>query len=417
MKNRRFLQDRSGNVALTTALVAIILFTIGGASVDFIRFTTLRGELQAATDSAVLAAASLSNKNSPTVVAADYFDANFDRERFDLDASDVDFDPVVVADTQTLRTIQATATATMETYFIGIIGFLGAGGFDTLDAIAMSQASETSQNVEIAMVLDISISMQGQKINSLIDAASNFVTTVYEDSRPNQTSVNVIPFSRNVNVEPIFEDFADPGTFTSPAVKPCVLYDHFGSDYNEGTLGILSAVDQDPALQSGREACVSTPVFLNSEDEGAIRNAISGFSAGGRTDLHIGTAWGLKALSPDWRGDLGGDFNDRPAEYGDETIKALIVMSDGRVNPIPDASGVEDVPLAEQQIRDMCDDARDNNIVVYTIGFQITDGSAADLLLEDCASSLSQYFFVETIDLEAAFQGIAASISKLRVTQ
>ena len=52
-----------------------------------------------------------------------------------------------------------------------------------------------------------------------------------------------------------------------------------------------------------------------------------------------------------------------------------------------------------------------------TIGFQITDGSAADLLLEDCASSLSQYYFVETIDLEAAFQGIAASISKLRVTQ
>ena len=48
-----------------------------------------------------------------------------------------------------------------------------------------------------------------------------------------------------------------------------------------------------------------------------------------------------------------------------------------------------------------CEAAKAENILVFTIGFQINAGSLPDLILEECATSSAYYYHVEGLDLTA----------------
>ncbi|MEO1426728.1 MAG: pilus assembly protein TadG-related protein, partial [Pseudomonadota bacterium] len=127
---RQYLKNKCGNVAMMTGLMVIVIFVVGGGAVDFIRMTTARAEMQAAVDSAVLAAASLTNDRPPIAVANDYFEKNFDGSRFDLE--NVSFNPVIEQNKAFLKEVRATATADMPTYFIGLLDILTGGGDNSL---------------------------------------------------------------------------------------------------------------------------------------------------------------------------------------------------------------------------------------------------------------------------------------------
>lgn len=412
-----YLRNQSGNVAIMAGIMIVLLFGLGGAAVDFIRFTTLRAELQSASDSAVLAAASLTNGNSPTVVASDYFDANFQAERFGLDNTQVSFNPVILENSQFVRTISSTATATLPTKFVRILGLFGGNAFTHFDITVNSQATEQEQNLEISLVLDVSGSMNGAKIIDLRTASDNFINQILDDSEPGHTSFNVIPFSSNVNIDSIFDTYADPALLVPPVVKPCLFY--LPADFNSLNITTLrQPVDQATGEPiSSPDRCVNTPALFNSDDRTELTNKVNSFVASGRTDAHVGLMWGVKALSPDLIGSLGGDFTDRPLAYGDSTLKVLVVMTDGSLNPYPIVNTATDFAVATTQFNDLCDEAKSNDIIVFSIGFQISAGSSEDTLLMNCATSLSNYFFVEGLDLQSAFDGIAASISRLRISE
>lgn len=64
---------------------------------------------------------------------------------------------------------------------------------------------------------------------------------------------------------------------------------------------------------------------------------------------------------------------------------------------------------------DICDAAKAQGIVVYTIGFEApSDGQA---VLKDCASTASHYYDVDGLEISDAFNSIATSIRQLRLTQ
>ena len=72
-------------------------------------------------------------------------------------------------------------------------------------------------------------------------------------------------------------------------------------------------------------------------------------------------------------------------------------------------------PLKDDRLLDMCEQAFDNGVTVYTIGFEVND-HAADIMGE-CASNENYFIRVVGNDLEAAFDSIANSISRLKLTQ
>ena len=235
-----FSQDR-GSIAIISAFLVVILLVVAGSAVDFIRYTTIRAEIQSSADSAVLAAASLSNRENPIDVAHDYFNTNFDESRFDIPP--VDFVPVVVEDTDTSRIIRATASVEMPTLFLGLVDLLrnASGGLAALDIVVNTTAQESLRNLEMSLVLDLSNSMKGGgRIGALRTAAVEFVENIFATGEPSLTSVNIIPFSSNVNIEPILDDHVDLSGVPTPVARPCILYE--AGDFTSGRITTLSLI-------------------------------------------------------------------------------------------------------------------------------------------------------------------------------
>jgi hypothetical protein len=69
----------------------------------------------------------------------------------------------------------------------------------------------------------------------------------------------------------------------------------------------------------------------------------------------------------------------------------------------------------DARLHTICDAAKDAGIIVFAIGFEVTDASAT--VLTDCASSPSHFYRVQGLQITTAFQSIANAIGKLRLTQ
>lgn len=69
------------------------------------------------------------------------------------------------------------------------------------------------------------------------------------------------------------------------------------------------------------------------------------------------------------------------------------------------------------RLHNICKQARDAGIVIFSIGFEVTDESA--MVMQQCASSANHFFRVdgETFDIAYAFDVIATNISQLKLTQ
>lgn len=63
----------------------------------------------------------------------------------------------------------------------------------------------------------------------------------------------------------------------------------------------------------------------------------------------------------------------------------------------------------------ICNAAKAQGAIVFTIGFEAPSGGQA--VLRDCASSVSHFFDVQGLQISDAFESIASSIRKLRLTQ
>jgi Flp pilus assembly protein TadG len=68
----------------------------------------------------------------------------------------------------------------------------------------------------------------------------------------------------------------------------------------------------------------------------------------------------------------------------------------------------------DSRLSNACDAAKDNGVVIFSIGFEVTTSSAA--VMEDCASSESHFYRVEGIEISDAFNAIAQTIQRLKLT-
>ncbi|WP_377512344.1 TadE/TadG family type IV pilus assembly protein [Octadecabacter sp. R77987] len=70
---------------------------------------------------------------------------------------------------------------------------------------------------------------------------------------------------------------------------------------------------------------------------------------------------------------------------------------------------------ADDRLSDICAEARNANIIVYTVAFEAPYGG--QVALQDCASSPSHYFTASGTDLAEKFATIASDIRSLKLTQ
>lgn len=436
---RRFGRARGGNIAMMSALIAVPMLGLLGGAIDLMRVNQMRAEIQGAIDAGVLALTEIGNNNEPKQTVVSFVEANLRQSSIDPDDIDI---KVKVTEALNQKIVKVNASYEMKTYFLGVIGF------SKMNVDVESQGIQSFEDVEIAIVLDISGSMNGDKFTNMQAAAKTFVNTVLTDDVKDKTTITIVPFSSNVNVGDDFWEFVKKSTVdNNHDVKfsdghiwdGCV---EFGSsDFDDSKPKSNNLVNMPRWYNTHWNPTRFCPesnneVLYLSNTKSDLTTMIGNLSVSQSTSLDVGALVGLKALSPNMKGHLKGDMHAKhPASYDSGTIKILIFMTDGEAtdydNPNNGCDTVDSIKVmgvwvdctyvkkSAASIRSdftkVCNAAKAKGIMIYTIGFQISDGSTSDLLLEDCATTKSQYYFVETLDISKAFKSIAASINGVRL--
>jgi Flp pilus assembly protein TadG len=195
---RRMADDARGNVAMLfgLSLPVLILMTVGG--VDIHRASTVRVNLQDALDAAALAAA-----RSPYTTNAELQVVGLASLRANLKAypeitlREADTSFVLNSDDVVIASSKVDVKTLVANIFLPPYGkFMD----DYLPVGAHSEVDRSSRNIEVAMVLDLSGSMSGQKLQDLKDAAKDLVDLIVQPVQtPYYSKVALVPWSYSVN--------------------------------------------------------------------------------------------------------------------------------------------------------------------------------------------------------------------------
>jgi len=250
---RRLADNAGGNVAIMFAisLPVLILMTVGG--VDIHRASTVRANLQDALDAATLAAA-----RSP-------YTADSDLQRVGLAALKANlkaFPEVTLSedDTSFVMNDDDVVIATSKVSVKAIVAHIvlppyGRFMDDYLLVRADSEVNRASRNIEVAMVLDLSGSMGGQRLVDLKNAAKDLVDLIVQPVQaPYYSKVALVPWSQSVN----------PGSYLN-SVRGSVT----------GSTGITGAVINLTGPQRTITAATKArPVVITSDGHGFANNDV-----------------------------------------------------------------------------------------------------------------------------------------------
>ncbi|MCT4557027.1 MAG: pilus assembly protein TadG-related protein [Pelagimonas sp.] len=433
---------------------ALIMMIFGGIGIDLMHTELKRTKIQNTLDRAVLAAANMQNTRDANDTVQDYFRAMNLTDT--LGAVDVD-------QGLNFKEVGATAGTTTSTLFTHLIGQ------DTMYSGGSARAEERQNKVEISLVLDISGSMgRGNKMANLQVAAKEFVDTLLTDANRDLISINLIPYSEQVNAGP--DITANLNVDWDHNYSHCLEFPD--SHYNQAALNTGHQFDQMQHFQwnySGRNDLNDTicprhsyeRITAFSQDADALKSQIDQLQPRAGTQIFVGMKWATALLDPSTRdvasgmissGDVDATFAGRPAAHTDhETMKTVVLMTDGQnsttkrirswaYNSPSEISHWAHYNLnyylyryvnrrnrssyyytkyqayqGDAMLSSICTAAKSQGIIVWGIGFETTDHGAN--VMRNCASSPSHFFRVEGIAIQDAFSSIARTISQLRLTQ
>ncbi|WP_417239382.1 pilus assembly protein TadG-related protein [Celeribacter halophilus] len=327
---RRFTRDEQGSITVLGLFCFVIILLVAGMGLDFMRHEALRVELQNTLDRAVLAATNLRNTNDPEDIVIDYFEKAGLREYLNEDE-------IVVTPLGDGRQVTANVEATIPTYFLKFVSI------DDLEMTSHSTAEQGISGLEVALVLDVSGSMNSySRLTNLKSAAKEFTQTIFDNAGSDEVSISIVPYATQVNAG---DDILSTFNLTDAHDKSyCLNFeesdfssipltyknDEDTTRYYEQTLdfdpwyGDWDDLDEDLTLEvcapdSSREVLA----FTNSQD--TIETYITNLYAEGNTSIDLGVKWGAALLDESAQAISG---TDQPASVEDSQ-KYLVVMTDG----------------------------------------------------------------------------------------
>ncbi len=447
---RRLARSERGGVAIMFGLAFPVVAVLSFFAVDFSRASMARQSMQEALDSAALIAARSAATTSDGIDAVG--DAAFTAElptptilqgvapNSSGRISNVTF-------TLTGTKVTASAVATVTPLLAGV--YLA----PTITLHTSTEVTRSSNNIEVAMVLDNTGSMAGQRIQDLKDAASNLVDIVVQDVQtPFYTKVAVVPYNMGVNVGAYATQVRGSYTAGTCNTPGCASYKFTNPSSQSKTFAITNCVSERTGANAFTDAspivaplgrnyaaptngCVAGQIMPLSSDKTALKASINAMTAGGSTGGHIGVAWGWYLVSPNF-GYLWPTAS-QPAAYGaDKLIKVVILMTDGEYNSTycngviskdsTTGSGATtdhincNAPNGNSylQAQTLCTNMKAAGVIVYTVGFDVIATPAAQSLIANCATdSAHVYLPADGTALKDAFAAIAEDISNLRISK
>lgn len=499
----RFRRARDGAVAIMFALALVPVLGLVGGAVDYQAAAVQKARLQAALDAATLSATrELTASSTPLQVQeaiARFLTAHL---------GSLDGITLTVTYDKDKRLVLASASRAHRAHILPVVGIA------TIPVGASSQSQLGRPYLEVALVLDNSGSMVGQRIEAVRSSAQTLTSKILDMAYiQGDTKVALVPFSGMVNVgaqnagqpwidtlglSPIHSEnftpagnrlslyaamrnvtwggcvearpqphdvtdtppsLANPATLFVPSFAPdepdssVNFFNSYLSD-NGGTCTQLgwgaplserqrrickyAGATPDQSLANGtrrgpNQMCDSRPIVPLTANRATLTDQISQMQAYGGTNIHEGVMWGWRVLSP------GPPFTEgRP--YEDlQNRKVIVLMTDGSNDHIglPNMNGSfysaygysaagrlgttssdKATLIARMNERTLlaCTHAKAAGIVIYTVAWFIND-QATRALLAQCASRPDMAIVADSMEaLAHAFDHIAGSISRLRLT-
>lgn len=458
----RFAQCATGSVLPMFGLIVVPVLGVVGASLDFATAYSAQAKLQRALDAATVAVCGggTGTQTTEEIVRA-YLEADLSGgglnllapagdgeqpqpQNGDVTLADASFDPDTGALIPKLNT-------TIETRLLKLVGI------NELAVDVQSEIACAGKRLEVSLVLDVTGSMDEsiagkKKIASMKEAAHDVVDIFERSMQRGKARIALVPFSSAVNAgsladqvrgtiangngqevgkqEFMFRDKDDYNNWLRYDATQCVSERRGPQSYTDAAPGCSGNSCSAPVghVYTASGNCdVSHEILPLTNDISALEQAIDSYTPSGNTAGHIGTAWGWYLLSNKWASILPSDAQPEPANL-DELIKATIIMTDGRFND-QFYRGVDDDMSweaaengsSDDQFDALCANMKDpdgdgvynnDSLVVYTIGFGITENSPEGQRLKSCATDNTKYFFpYDGDELRAAFVTIGKELS------
>ena len=363
LKFKCFRREESGSLIVFSLFLFVLILMIAGMAVDIMRHEQRRVALQNTIDSAVVAASSINQDLDAEAIIRDHVTkAGFDASDVQFTSSQSDVNGRVTG-----RSVSAVANFSVDTLFMGFMDI------PELHGLAGGRAEEGTQFFEISLVLDISGSMRGTKLERLKVAAKDFVTKILANNGVDNVTISIVPYNQHVlmsgalrsrinTANDIIEitDTTHSGQITAyNTVNPrslCAVFEPNDFDTRRlvsttnsfgGRVNLAGAWSNRNVTDFGTPAdsntyCVEDrqPGILAFENrENILHTHIDGLSAGGWTAVDLGMKWGTALLDPMFR-PIVEDMVDNtvleeaarshPVDYGRNDVRKLVVlMTDG----------------------------------------------------------------------------------------
>lgn len=457
----RFRRDVRGNVAMLTALSIIPLVGVAGLAMDYSFADSMRTKLASAADAAALAGGQLYTATPAERIAR----ANqvFTASTRSLEGVHiVNVTPADVMSGTSTTGFRIDVTARSETFFGWLFGVpsLPIG-------VSAEVTSGSAQQLEIALVLDVTGSMSGSKIDALKTAATNLVNSLNaKAATPDQVKFSLVPFANYVSIDvsnrnkPWLDVPPDvSGTWQEYPVTSttnCRMQTMTGSNdgipysyqgevcdytygppitrtYNDTWTGCVGSRNSPLDAQDGSYTTripglinyyCPRPIIPLTSNASTLTTAINSLSAGGETYIPAGLLWGWLTLS------AGEPFAEtRKGTIPDKDLKRIVIlMTDGANTKSAEYPwhGGNDAAAANTTTATLCANIKegaasgsppDGKIGIYTIAFDVTDMTVKNIL-QACASSPGHYFNATNATLlMSAFEQIGNSLAALRLNK
>ena len=464
-----FHRDTRGNIAMLFALLALPVFLVVGLAIDASRASLVRYHFQTALDSAALAVGSIyADHDELETIARAYVDKNFIVHGTTVnDVSLVDNG----------QEIFITGEFTMTTYFMGLIqrgtievstetevkraggGLLVTLVLDNTGSMAGSRisslrgASQTlidelfseennSEDLRVAIVPYASVVNPGPEATSLLSPLN--LTALDLD---NPLGWHGCVFERSGLLNTLTDVAPVLGSYWTPYIYPP------GDDNNYNWYNADSANENYQSNNgTGPNLGCPTPIVPLTNNKATLDAAITDmvhWNRGG-TLTDIGMAWGLRVMSPGVPFDESTEIDpqtiatDTPLSLWDSPRwrKAIVLMTDGEsqfYDGYGSDSWTSDYTGYGRQgtgvayelygntasrseinanISTLCQQAKDEGIIVYTVVFTSSVGSDTRDMYEGCASDPGKYWYAPDNDaLSDSFEQIGSDLSRLRITR
>jgi len=367
---RRFKTDTSGATAVVFGLTALPLVGFAGAAVDYSRASAARADLQRAADATALALVRDAGRLTDAQLQARgraLFGGMFRA------GSDITANPITVTrDAKTIR----VAAASVQTTLMNVMGFR------QIEIGTDAKAAWGGRRIELALVLDNTGSMDRtvkgvRKIDALKDAANKLLDTLYDATSDAQLiKVAVVPFNTQVRLDTMKTGLnplwlSHSGGVNAGNWKGYVEDRDQPYDTNNAAPTLSKPASLFPAAPRAYAPDLASVQPLTGIRAGRsdLRATINAMQPVGNTNITIGVAWGLAALT-----------NVEPfsgaAPKGDgDVVKAMIVLTDGdntqnRINGVKNT----DAAKIDPRTRAACTTAKTAGVTVVTI--RVVEGNA-----------------------------------------